>query len=121
MNKQIREIKVRDLLLYYGLTLFFIIVILLLFILFIQKIPLYILIPLAIILLYYPMKYHVIGMVLMYKAFAPMDVKSACRFQPTCSTYMIMAIKKYGLFIGVFKGIRRIMRCRPPNGGQDLP
>ena len=62
-----------------------------------------------------------IGCVLCYKAFAPLEVRERCRFTPTCSTYMIMAINKYGLLIGFIKGIRRIKRCKPPNGGVDYP
>ncbi|MBQ6817234.1 MAG: membrane protein insertion efficiency factor YidD [Bacilli bacterium] len=63
----------------------------------------------------------IIGIILLYKAFAPMSVRDRCLFEPTCSTYMIIAIKKYGLIIGLFKGIKRIIRCRPPNGGVDWP
>ena len=70
---------------------------------------------------YFLLKRFLIGLVLVYKAFAPLDVRGRCRFQPTCSTYMIMSIKKYGLVYGVFKGIRRILRCKPPNGGVDYP
>ena len=70
---------------------------------------------------YFLLKQLAIGFVLIYKAFAPMSVRSRCRFQPTCSTYMIMAIQKYGLVYGVFKGIRRVLRCKPPNGGVDYP
>ena len=121
MPKQIREIRVIDLIVYYFLTLIFIIIESIVFIILLNKINTLILIVLALIILYYPLKYHVIGMVLMYKAFAPMDLKSSCRYQPTCSTYMILAIKKYGLFIGVIKGIKRLISCRPPNGGVDLP
>lgn len=44
-----------------------------------------------------------------------------CRFEPSCSTYMILAIEKYGVVKGVFKGIWRIMRCHYPNGGEDYP
>lgn len=62
-----------------------------------------------------------IGIVLMYKAYAPLEVRGRCRFEPTCSTYMIMAIQKYGLIRGVIKGIKRIKRCKPPNGGIDYP
>lgn len=62
-----------------------------------------------------------IGLVLTYKAFAPLEVRDQCRFTPTCSTYMLMAINKYGLVIGIIKGIRRIQRCKPPNGGVDYP
>lgn len=70
---------------------------------------------------YYLLKYFAVGLVLVYKAFAPMEVRNSCRFTPTCSTYMIMAINKYGLFLGVLKGFRRLLRCRPPNGGIDYP
>ena len=75
----------------------------------------------AALLTYYPLKWSAIGAVLLYKSFAPMAVRSRCLFTPTCSTYMIMAIYKYGLFIGVVKGVRRILRCKPPNGGVDYP
>jgi putative membrane protein insertion efficiency factor len=45
-----------------------------------------------------------------------------CRFQPSCSEYMILAVKKYGPFRGAWKGIRRICRCHPWNpGGHDPP
>lgn len=70
---------------------------------------------------YFLLRRFVIGIVLVYKAFAPIDVRRKCRFTPTCSTYMIMAIKKYGLIIGIIKGINRILRCKPPNGGVDYP
>lgn len=124
MKKQYREVKTLDLVTY---TLLPIAVILLLWL---------VAVPLAVehisldswiwytaggILTYFFVKRFVIGLVLCYKAFAPMKVRDQCRFTPTCSTYMIMAIKKYGLIIGMIKGIRRITRCHPPNGGEDYP
>ncbi len=81
----------------------------------------YVVLAVAIILTYVFTKRLAIGCVLCYKAFAPLEVRDRCRFTPTCSTYMIMAINKYGLFIGFIKGIRRIKRCKPPNGGVDYP
>lgn len=75
----------------------------------------------AIFMTYVFAKRLAIGCVLCYKAFAPIDVRDSCRFTPTCSTYMIMAINKYGLFIGLIKGLCRIKRCKPPNGGVDYP
>ena len=45
---------------------------------------------------------------------------SACRFQPTCSVYMIKAVEKYGVWRGVGKGLKRIGRCHPfHEGGLD--
>ncbi|NRT15407.1 hypothetical protein HNP99_001754 [Flavobacterium sp. 28A] len=38
---------------------------------------------------------------------------AACRFEPTCSTYMIQALKEHGLFYGGFLGIKRIVSCNP--------
>jgi len=45
---------------------------------------------------------------------------STCRFYPTCSTYFIQALEKYGPFKGTYLGIKRILRCHPGNpGGYD--
>lgn len=45
-----------------------------------------------------------------------------CRFQPTCSTYMIQAVKRYGFWRGLLLGVRRILRCHPWHpGGYDPP
>jgi putative membrane protein insertion efficiency factor len=38
---------------------------------------------------------------------------AACRFQPTCSSYMIEALQTHGLFYGGFLGIKRILSCHP--------
>lgn len=43
-----------------------------------------------------------------------------CRFEPTCSNFTYQAIDKYGVAIGVFKGVTRILRCHPwAKGGYD--
>jgi uncharacterized protein len=42
-----------------------------------------------------------------------------CRYNPSCSHYTEEAIRKYGVARGTKMGFRRIMRCRPPNGGYD--
>lgn len=39
-----------------------------------------------------------------------------CRFSPTCSTYALEALKKYGLLKGGSLALRRIMRCHPWGG-----
>lgn len=66
-------------------------------------------------------RFLLIGFVLLYKAFAPMKVRCECRFEPTCSTYMVICLRKYGCFLGVIKGLLRITRCHYPNGGYDYP
>lgn len=56
-----------------------------------------------------------------YQRFASSKTRERCRFEPSCSEYMILALQKYGVFRGVQKGVRRLLRCKPPNGGFDLP
>ncbi|MFZ1729646.1 MAG: membrane protein insertion efficiency factor YidD [Bacteroidota bacterium] len=52
-------------------------------------------------------------------AISPMFPPS-CRFYPTCSTYTMESIKKYGAFRGSWMGAKRISRCHPWNeGGYD--
>ncbi|WP_291047157.1 MULTISPECIES: membrane protein insertion efficiency factor YidD [unclassified Empedobacter] len=41
---------------------------------------------------------------------------SNCRFQPTCSSYMIEALKEHGLLKGLWLGTKRIGRCHPWGG-----
>ena len=36
-----------------------------------------------------------------------------CRFYPSCSEYAKQAIEKFGIFKGVFLGMKRILRCHP--------
>ncbi|MCD3401560.1 membrane protein insertion efficiency factor YidD [Streptococcus equi subsp. zooepidemicus] len=43
----------------------------------------------------------------------------SCRYQPTCSAYMITAIEKHGAK-GVLMGLARLLRCHPfAAGGED--
>lgn len=38
---------------------------------------------------------------------------STCRYTPTCSSYMLEALKKYGVFYGGWLGLKRIFSCHP--------
>lgn len=46
-----------------------------------------------------------------------------CRFQPTCSQYMIEAISEWGPLKGIYLGVRRIGKCHPwgPHGHDPVP
>ncbi len=39
--------------------------------------------------------------------------KPVCAFYPTCSEYTYQAIDRYGVGIGISKGMARIVRCHP--------
>ncbi len=43
-----------------------------------------------------------------------------CRFYPSCSSYTLEAIEKYGVLKGGMIGFYRLLRCNPWNpGGYD--
>lgn len=45
-----------------------------------------------------------------------------CIYEPGCSEYMVLAVRKYGPVCGVCKGCYRILRCNPFNKGRiDYP
>jgi len=39
-----------------------------------------------------------------------------CRFTPTCSQYAIEALKKHGIFKGLWLTVKRLLRCHPWGG-----
>jgi putative membrane protein insertion efficiency factor len=46
-----------------------------------------------------------------------------CRFQPSCSHYMVGAIQEWGPIKGIYLGTRRILKCHPwgPHGHDPVP
>ena len=55
-----------------------------------------------------------------YKRWISLLLPSACRFEPTCSEYMMEAVTKYGALRGVWLGFKRVLRCQPfCEGGYD--
>lgn len=57
-----------------------------------------------------------IGFITFYKNAISPHIGRACRYQPTCSTYGIQAIKKYGPFKGLWLTIKRLSTCHPWGG-----
>lgn len=66
------------------------------------------------------LKIIIIGLVYIYKWIISPFFPNACRYSPTCSTYMIESIQKYGALKGSWLGMKRISRCHPWGGhGHD--
>ena len=59
--------------------------------------------------------------ILIYQRFAPNRIRNRCLFEPSCSSYTILVLEKYGVLIGTIKAIKRFLRCKLPNGGEDYP
>ena len=67
------------------------------------------------------LKYILIIPIRFYQIFiSPMLGANKCRFQPTCSQYMLEAVHEWGFFKGLWLGVKRIGRCHPWGGhGHD--
>lgn len=53
---------------------------------------------------------HTVGLVL----------PRVCRFEPTCSSYAVQALREHGWWRGTALTVRRILRCNPfSTGGWD--
>ncbi|MCS7202627.1 MAG: membrane protein insertion efficiency factor YidD [Dictyoglomus sp.] len=63
------------------------------------------------------LKKVVILLIKFYKYFISPALPHSCRFYPTCSTYTLTAIERYGILKGGLLGIKRILRCHPFNPG----
>lgn len=63
-----------------------------------------------------------VGLVRCYQALSPL-LPPVCRFHPTCSEYMVQAIRIHGVLRGVGLGLLRVLRCHPfhPGGLDAVP
>jgi putative membrane protein insertion efficiency factor len=66
------------------------------------------------------MRRVVLALLHSYKRIISPVLPPMCRFEPTCSAYMMQAVEKYGVLRGIWLGLRRLARCHPFNpGGWD--
>lgn len=65
----------------------------------------------------FPIDYLLICLVWVYKLFISPLFPKTCAYSPSCSIYMIEAIKEYHFIKGVSIGIKRLIRCSPKHKG----
>ena len=61
----------------------------------------------------FPFKLCALALIKFYKVAVSPWLPNACRFQPTCSTYAMIAIKEHGVVKGIVLAFKRILRCNP--------
>ena len=71
-------------------------------------------------IIFYPLKLLALLLIYLYKILISPLIPKSCKFKPSCSTYGIIAVKRFGFFEGIFLTIKRLVRCRPgTKGGND--
>jgi uncharacterized protein len=57
------------------------------------------------------------------KVLSPLKGAPTCRFEPSCSSYMVKAISVHGVLKGFGMGVWRILKCHPfhPGGYDPVP
>ncbi|MBK7358732.1 MAG: membrane protein insertion efficiency factor YidD [Saprospiraceae bacterium] len=66
------------------------------------------------------LKYLIILPVKAYQYLLSPLLGKNCRFEPSCSTYMIQAVEEWGVLKGSWLGLKRISRCHPwGSSGED--
>ena len=63
-----------------------------------------------------------VAMVRAYQYLLRPILPPTCKYLPSCSEYMVLAVRKHGPLVGGAKGIWRVCRCNPLcKGGIDYP
>ena len=69
------------------------------------------------------MRRLIVLLLVLYKRFLSPLLPPACRFEPSCSVYMMGAVERFGALRGTVLGLRRLSRCHPfhPGGHDPVP
>jgi putative membrane protein insertion efficiency factor len=62
----------------------------------------------------------ILSVIWFYKKAVSPYLPGRCRYYPTCSSYAMEAVRKYGALKGSYLALKRILRCHPfHEGGYD--
>lgn len=71
-------------------------------------------------IIFYPFELIVLLLIYLYKILISPILPKSCRYTPSCSTYGVIAIKRFGPIEGSFLLIKRLFKCNPwSKGGLD--
>jgi putative membrane protein insertion efficiency factor len=59
------------------------------------------------------MRHILIALIKLYRYAISPYLAPSCRYTPTCSSYAIEAVQRFGIFRGSWLAVRRIGRCHP--------
>jgi putative membrane protein insertion efficiency factor len=59
------------------------------------------------------MRQILIALIKLYRYAISPYLAPSCRYTPTCSSYAIEAVQRFGVFRGSWLAMRRISRCHP--------
>ena len=63
------------------------------------------------------MRWLVIQLIRGYRLLLSPWLGNNCRFYPSCSSYTITAVERFGVLRGSMLGARRLLRCHPWHAG----
>jgi putative membrane protein insertion efficiency factor len=70
-----------------------------------------------------PISFALISIIRVYRYAFSLLLGHCCRFEPSCSTYAMDAIRIHGCLRGLWLMVRRLLRCHPwhPGGIDRVP
>lgn len=70
----------------------------------------------------WPVRIAMLGAIRLYQLVLSPLLPPTCRYVPTCSSYALQAVRRYGAIKGGLLAFWRILRCNPWGGsGYDPP
>lgn len=63
------------------------------------------------------MKWVMMAMIRFYKRFISPLKPQTCRFYPSCSSYALEAVSRFGAMRGGYLAVRRLLKCHPFHAG----
>lgn len=67
------------------------------------------------------LSFPILVLVKIYQYIISPILPQSCRYHPTCSVYMVDALKIWGPFKGTYLGLKRILSCHPWGGSGSDP